>query len=216
MARKISILSQKGGVGKSTTARLLAREFALADWKVKIIDFDTKQGTCVKWKLRREQNAIEPEIPVETFRTVTQAIKIEDHYDLLLFDGQPHSSSLTLEMAKVSDSILLPTGLSRDDLEPTILLAHELVEAGINSKKIGFILCRVGDSKMEISEARELVKKAGYKVLAQELPEKTGYRRASDAGKTITEASNPYLKAKAEQFAQSIINFINNYSKGGI
>ncbi len=208
MARKIAILSQKGGVGKSTTARLIAREFALADWKVKILDFDTKQGTCVKWKLRREQNSIEPELPVETFRTISQAMKIDQHYDLLILDGQPHSSSLTLEMAQASDSILLPTGLSRDDLEPTILLAHELAEAGIKVEKIAVLLCRVGDSEIEIAEAKVLIQKAGYQVLSHELPEKTSYRRASDSGKALSEVSNPHLKAKAERFAQSIINFV--------
>lgn len=210
MAKKIAILSQKGGVGKSTTARLIAREFALADWRVKILDFDTKQGTCVKWKLRREQNAIEPEIPVETFRTISQAMKMDSHYDLLILDGQPHSSSLTLEMAKASDSILLPTGLSRDDLEPTILLAHELANSGIKANKIAVLLCRVGDSEIEITEAKFLIQKAGYNVLDHELSEKTGYRRASDAGKALSEVSHPHLRAKAEKFAQSIINFVTH------
>jgi len=32
----VGMVSQKGGVGKSTLARLLAREYAQAGWKVKI------------------------------------------------------------------------------------------------------------------------------------------------------------------------------------
>jgi len=209
MAKKIAALSQKGGVGKSTIVRLIAREFALADWNVKIGDFDINQGTCVNWKRRREQNALEPEIGVETFRTVSQALKVVNFYDLFLFDGQPHSSSLTLEIACVCDAILLPTGLSRDDLEPSILLAHELIAQKIDSKKIAFLLCRVGESRIEIAESRDYIKKAGYNVLDYELPEKIGYRRASDDGKAVTEANHPSLKIKAEKFAQSIINFIN-------
>jgi chromosome partitioning protein len=102
MAKKVSVLSQKGGVGKSTIIRLIAREFAFAGWNVKIGDFDINQGTCVNWKRRREQDAILPEVAVETFRTVSQALKVEKLYDLFLFDGQPHSSSLTLEIARVS------------------------------------------------------------------------------------------------------------------
>lgn len=209
MAKKIAALSQKGGVGKSTAARLIAREFAFAGWNVKIGDFDINQGTCVNWKRRREQNAFEPEIGVETFRTVSQALKVENFYDLFIFDGQPHSSSLTLEIARVCDAILLPTGLSRDDLEPSILLAHELVAQKIDIKKIAFLLCRVGESEIEILETRNYIKKAGYKVLEYELPEKIGYRRASDDGRAVTEANHPSLKIKAEKFAQSIINFIN-------
>jgi chromosome partitioning protein len=209
MAKKISALSQKGGVGKSTTIRLIAREFAFAGWSVKIGDFDINQGTCVNWKRRREQHAILPEVAVETFRTVSQALKVEKLYDLFLFDGQPHSSSLTLEIARVSDVILLPTGLSRDDLEPSILLAHELINNKIKHNKIAFVLCRVGESEIEIAEARNYINKAGYKILDGELPEKVGYRRASDDGRAVTEANHPSLKTKAEKFAQKIVDFIN-------
>ena len=45
----VSLLSQKGGVGKSAIARTLAVEFSQAGWKVKIGDLDTMQGTSTKW-----------------------------------------------------------------------------------------------------------------------------------------------------------------------
>src|SRR5215467_13387540 len=40
MAIIIGVVSQKGGVGKSTIARLVAREFAAQGWQVKIGDLD--------------------------------------------------------------------------------------------------------------------------------------------------------------------------------
>ena len=51
----ISLISQKGGVGKSGIARLLAVEFVRAGWSVKIADLDTMQGTSTKWKARRDR-----------------------------------------------------------------------------------------------------------------------------------------------------------------
>lgn len=208
MARKVGAVSQKGGVGKSSLIRLVAREFASAGWQVKIADFDIKQGTCVNWKIRREQNSLEPEIAVETFRTVPQVERILNSYDLLLYDGQPHSTAATLEIARTCDKLLLPTGLSRDDLEPSILLAHELIKHKVEQEKFAFVLCRVGDSNNEISEARSYIKRAGYLVLEGEIPEKIGYRRAMDDGRSITEAIHPSLKSKAEKVAQSLIDFI--------
>lgn len=208
MAKRVGAVSQKGGVGKSGVIRLTAREFAVADWRVKIADFDIKQGTCVKWKIRREQNALEPEIAVETFRTVAQAERVADAYDLLLYDGQPHSTAATLEIARICDKVLLPTGLSTDDLEPSVLLAHELVKEKIPSSKFAFVLCRVGDSESEILEARNYIQRAGYRVLDGELPEKGGYRRALDSGRVFTESTYPSLRARAEKVAQSIVNFI--------
>jgi chromosome partitioning protein len=210
MAKKVGAVSQKGGVGKSGLIRLVAREFATAGWQVKICDFDIKQGTCVSWKIRREQHALEPEIAVETFRTIAQAERIADSYDLLLYDGQPHSTAATLEIARNCDKILLPTGLSRDDLIPSVLLAHELAKEKILLSKFAFVLCRVGDSENEIIEARSYIKTAGYTVLEGELPEKTGYRRALDDGRAFTEATHPSLRLKAEKVAQSIVDFITN------
>jgi chromosome partitioning protein len=70
MAVIIAILSQKGGVGKSTLARLIAREYANAGWKVKIADLDVSQGTSFNWHGRRLQTEIEPVIAVGRFGAV--------------------------------------------------------------------------------------------------------------------------------------------------
>ena len=56
MPIKIAIASQKGGVGKSSCARLVAREFAQAGWSVKIADLDIQQGTSFQWYRRRSAN----------------------------------------------------------------------------------------------------------------------------------------------------------------
>ena len=75
MAVIVGMVSQKGGVGKSTLSRLVAREYALAGWTVKIADLDVSQGTSFNWQSRRLQAGIEPVIPVERFGTVEQALK---------------------------------------------------------------------------------------------------------------------------------------------
>lgn len=210
MTIMIGFVSQKGGVGKSTLCRLVAREYAVAHWNVKIVDLDISQGTSTDWKQRRDINGLQPEIAVEPFRTVAQALKVASLYDLLVFDGPPHSMAGTLEIARASNLVILPTGLSLDDLKPTILLAHELVQAKVESEKIAFALCRVGDRENEIDEARSYIRQAGYSALRGALPEKTGYRRASDEGRALSEVIYPTLKARAEELAQSIIDHVTS------
>ncbi len=206
MTLLIGIISQKGGVGKSTISRLIAREYAQSGWDVKIADLDISQGTSVDWKKRRSENEITPTIAVEPFRTVSQALKHANVHDLMVLDGAPHSMQGTLEIAKVSDIVVLPTGLSLDDLKPTVLLAHELTASEIPDSRLTFALCRVGDRQNEIEEARQYITKAGYTVLQGSLPEKTTYRRASDQGKAVSEVSVLSLRKRAEEVAQSIIN----------
>lgn len=213
MAVIIGMVSQKGGVGKSTLARLIAREYAAAGWRVKIADLDISQGTSTDWKQRREQTAMEPEIAVEPFRTVAQALKVAELYDLMVFDGPPHSMAGTLEIARASSLVVLPTGLSLDDLRPSIMLAHELVENRIPAERIAFALCRVGDRENEIEEARRYIQKAGYESLPGSLPEKTGYRRASDEGRAASEVTYPTLKERAEELAQAMIDRITANEK---
>ncbi|MDQ2832357.1 MAG: phosphonate ABC transporter ATPase [Acidobacteriota bacterium] len=164
------------------------------------------------WQSRRLQAGIEPVIPVERFGTVEQALKTGSHYDLLILDGPPHSTAGTLKIAAASLLTILPTGLSLDDLEPSVLLAHELRKREIKAAKIA--LSRVGDSESEIVEAREYITEAGYRVLAGSLPEKTAYRRASDEGRSLTETRFPSLNKRSDELAQGIVDLITQMQKG--
>ena len=214
MAIIIGMVSQKGGVGKSTLARMLAREYAANNWRVKIADLDTSQGTATDWKKRRDQKGLEPDVAVESFRTVEQALKGQELYDMLIFDAPPHSMAGTLEIARASSLTVLPTGLSLDDLRPSVMLAHELVDKGISAGDLVFVLCRVGDRLNEIEEARAYIERAGYECAAGSLPEKAGYRRASDDGRALSEVSFPTLRARAEDVAQSLIDSISKRLEG--
>lgn len=206
MAYIIGFVSQKGGVGKSTLARLLAREYAANGWNVKIADLDPGQGTSFKWHNRRLQSKIDPDIAVERFRTVERALSFARHYDLFIFDGPAHSNAGTLAIAKASNLVVLPTGLSIDDMEPAVLLAHELVGHGVSKNKIVFAFCRIGESDAELSESQTYVSQAGYSALPAPLPERTAYRRVTDEGKALTECSFPTLKKKADDVAQAIMD----------
>lgn len=214
MAVVVGVVSQKGGVGKSTLSRLIAREYALAGWSVKIADLDVSQGTSFNWQSRRLQSGIEPAIPVERFGTVEQALKVGDHYDMLILDGPPHSTAGTLKIAAASLLTILPTGLSLDDLEPSVLLAHELRKRGTPAEKIIFALSRVGDSESEIGEARGYVQQAGYSLLPGSLPEKTAFRRASDEGRSLTETRFLSLNKRSDEVAQGVVDCISHIQKG--
>jgi chromosome partitioning protein len=209
----IGVVSQKGGVGKSTIARLIAREFAHNDWSVKIADMDIQQGTSFQWCKRRAANQISPEVRTETFPSVATALKDANNFDLFILDGAPHATAATREIARAADIVLLPTGLAIDDLMPQVLLAHDLAGAGVPAQKLAFILWRVGDSQAEISDARQYIEQAGYSVLEGEVPDRTGYRRASDGGLAVTETQYQQLNERADIVAQSIIDTIDEIAR---
>jgi len=205
MALKIGIISQKGGVGKSTISRLLAVEYSRNQWEVKIADMDLSQGTVTEWNRIRMENNVEPRIAVEQFMTVKDALKQDANYDLLIFDGEPHSTKKTLEIAQVSDFLVMPTGVTIDDLLPTIKLAHELKKNGIDRKKIGIALSRVGDSHAELSGAKEYIEEAGYHYMGM-IQEKTSIGQAHDSGKAANETAFKSVNQATDQFIQAIVD----------
>lgn len=206
MALIIGVISQKGGVGKSTVARLIACQYATNEWNVKIADMDLSQGTSTSWNRRRMQNGFEPVVAVEQFMTVGDAIKAAKHHDLLVFDGAPHSTRMTLDIAKVSDILVIPTGTSLDDLEPTIRLAHELKQNKIDKSRICIALSRVGSSDAEIEEACDYIKQSGYFLFEGMIQEKTAIRRAQDEGRSATETLYKSVNDRVDILMQSIVN----------
>lgn len=197
--KKIGVVSQKGGVGKSTLARDIARQFAADGWKVKIADLDLKQTTSVSWNAVRQAGGIEPELSVESFPSPQKALTVSG-FDLLVFDGKPHSDIETKRIAEVCDLVVIPTGATRDDLMPQTLLAHELVAAGIRPAKIVFVLNGVIEAEDAVTtDAREFIRQAGYQVVDQAIPLRKSYQNAQNEGRSISEVTFPGLKEVAEQ-----------------
>ena len=206
MAYVIGIVSQKGGAGKSTLARLLARELAHNALRVKIADLDTQQTTCTGWASDRAEASIEPEIQVQPFGNLRTALA-----EVGRFDGLHPRRPAALVAADDRDRpgahvIVIPTGQTKDDLRPAVQLAHSLVDVGIEPSRITFALVKTTRSATEVSAARNYLKQADYAVLDGDLPVSTAYGIAHDAGKAVTETAYPTLNAKAERLAQAMVD----------
>lgn len=198
----IGCVSQKGGPGKSTLARALGAAFALNDWSVLLADLDTKQGTATAWQQRRLRAGVSPEVPVQMFGNVAGALRKAGDADILIVDGAPHASAETVAIAKVANLLLIPTGLSLDDLEPAVTLANTLTDQhAIPSERLAFALCKTGSSTAELAEARTYLDKTRFGTLQGEIPQKPAFSRAMDAGLSVIET--PY-KAPREQALQVI------------
>lgn len=206
-ATVIAFVSQKGGVGKSTLSRGLAREAAKAGLGVKIADLDTQQGTSVEWHRRRLDEGVEPIISVEAYKTAEQALAQASRYDLLIIDAPARASEGTQKIAERASLVVQPTNPALDDLGPAVRLFHELIKAGIPKQRLVFAINHVLTDAEEIA-AREYLREAGYAVLDGFLPSKTSYRDAQNHGRSVTETRYDALNAKADGLIQSLINLV--------
>lgn len=205
MTMLIAFVSQKGGVGKSTLSRALAREAAEAGLSAKIADLDTQQGTSVEWHRRRLDGDVKPLVSVEGFRTAEQAMAQADQYDLLIIDAPARASEGTRKIAEKSALVVQPTNPALDDLRPAVLLFHELERAGVPKSRLVFALNQVLTDAEEVA-ARQYLSDAGFEVLAGYVPSKTSYREAQNNGRSITETRYAALNTKADTLIQSLIN----------
>lgn len=213
MGYKVGFISQKGGVGKSTLARAFATCYATNEWDVKIADLDISQSTSYDWQRRRLEANFEPVVGVECFGSVSQALRKADDYDMFIFDGAPHATKATLEIAKQSDLVVIPTGFSLDDMRPTVLLANELIAQGIALEKIVIAFCRTGDSEREFEDARDYLKMTPFYLLDGRMQEKTAFRRASDLGRSAIECQYKGPREQADKLIQNIIDRLNDLTK---
>ena len=208
MAYIIAVVAQKGGTGKSTLTRLLARELAANDMTVAIADLDTHQQTCRRWGERRAAASITPAVETHVCSSVRDALAHAKHYDAVILDDQGHASQQTVDAAAAADVVIIPSGQTTDDLEPTVELAEALSRRGTVRKRIAVALVKTTRSEPEIAAARHYIREAGCRVLEGELPTSTAYGQAHDAGKAATETAFGSLNAKADAIAQGVIDLL--------
>ncbi len=209
MAYVIGMVSQKGGVGKSTLARLIAREAVAGGLRVKIADLDIRQKTTENWSRRRATKGIKPEIRVEVFANVHTALAEADNFDVYIFDGAPEASTQTKRIAEKAGLMVLPTTHSMEDINPAIELAHDLVNSGISEGKIAFALCLLSDSAAEEVSTRRYLCKTPYKVLPGKFRRKDALKNAVQSGKTLTETGFRTMAREADELAQSVIDAVS-------
>ena len=201
----VAFCSQKGGVTKSSLARALAVEAARGGLSVKIADLDAGQGSTVDWQRDRITAGLEPNVPVQLHRTPKEAVSHAGGADLLVIDGPARADKDTVEIARVADLVVLPTGASLDDLRPAIRTANSLRAAGIPVSRLLFVLSRIG-TEAEAEAARAYVVEAGYRVAPGHVPERPAYRAAQNEGRAITEIRYASLRATAEAVVQALVD----------
>ena len=200
----VSFVSQKGGVGKSTLARALLAVAAYA-MKVRLADLDPQQGSVVAWERARARNGGGPPCEVVAYESAREAISASGDVDLLILDTPARTSRATVAIAMQSHLVVQPTGASADDLVPTVLTFHELVQEGVPKNRLVAAVCRTL-SEGEEETVRAYIEDAGYEVLAGAIPERIAYREAQNRGQAITETKSAQLNERADALMEALLD----------
>lgn len=180
--RTISIISQKGGAGKTTLAVHLAAA-AAAQRVTLLIDTDP-QATASRWSQWR--GGADPEVidcgaPSLLADKLSKAAALGA--ELVVIDTPPHADAMARQAAKLADLILVPCRPKAFDLA-AIEASAELVGGG---GKPAFVVFMAGPPRAPLiyREARELITGAfGLQIAPVSLPERAAFHHSTAAGQT--------------------------------
>src|ERR1700709_2397433 len=98
----IAIVSQKGGVGKSTLAVHLATEANAQGQRVLLLDLDP-QGSATEWAIRRGD--LPPDVSGANPASIGKEIERAEgeSYDLVVIHTAPHADHAALRAARAAN-----------------------------------------------------------------------------------------------------------------
>jgi chromosome partitioning protein len=111
----LSVLSQKGGVGKTTLAIHLAAELARSGSRVLLIDTDP-QASALDWAAARVADPLFSVVGVPRPVLHREVPALAAGYDHVVIDGPPQVADITRSAIMASDLVLIPVQPSAFDV----------------------------------------------------------------------------------------------------
>ncbi|MEM7689046.1 MAG: ParA family protein [Pseudomonadota bacterium] len=182
--KTIAIVSQKGGVGKTTLAIHLAAAAEQQGEVALIIDADPQASAC-EWSSWRGGEA--PEV-IDTAPSRIEAkvnLAREQGATFISIDTPPHSDSTAAAAVEVADLVLIPCRPSAFDLA-AMRTSLKLVEL-LNAEAWVVLTAGPPNAPRIDEDASDLIRELGGQVCPVKLPERAVHRHASAGGRTVGE-----------------------------
>ena len=179
----VAIVSQKGGVGKTTLALNLAVAAELAGHAALIVDLDP-QASAAAWGDPREAEA-PVVVSAQTARLAEVLTTAREHgAALCLIDTAPHVESPALAAARAADLVLVPCRPSILDLRA--VTASQTI-AQLAGTPAAAVLCGVPARGSLASEARTALQTHGLPVAPVRIGHRAAFVHAATAGQGVQE-----------------------------
>lgn len=213
MAQRLSVVSSKGGAGKTTVAILLAGEYALRGKRVLMIDADNRQNLSEWWKLSQDKDNVPANIDLvaaSTQRGVEQALSQADH-DVVIMDSPGVDSVIANTIIGNSDIVISPVQANQDEIRSVGQAAENTADIAEDQGRAiphGVVVTRIALTARSLEAYRFIrpfvaaLREAGYPstLLQTELTERNCYREIRNGYGTLQllELTEPVKKGRLE------------------
>lgn len=180
--KTVSIISQKGGSGKTTLALHLAVASS-QERNTAVIDLDP-QASAARWSDRRE-NVVPVVLSAHASRLPQEIERVRGvGGEFLILDTAPHSDSAALDAAKASDLIFVPCRPAILDLE-AVSSTLDLVKT--TGTPVFVVLNGVAPQGHEADDAAKAIESLGAQVAPARLVNRVAFARSLVDGLTAQE-----------------------------
>jgi chromosome partitioning protein len=207
----ITIGNQKGGVGKTTIAMNVAREFTLRGHNTAVIESD-HQRSAIGWDAKSGGKLFS--MMGMDYPTIEKhAPKIDRNFEFTIIDGSPGFTEMTAPVIRCAHVVLIPLQPSDLDLESTQLfleILHKWQEKA--PIKIALVLSREKAKTNLAKEARIELGKLGVHLFEVGIGDRTIYAEVRKKGIGVVDAKGVKAAAAAAEirsFTDELMRFIN-------
>lgn len=214
----ISVLNQKGGVGKTTLSIHIASTLALAGYKILLIDADV-QRSALDWAASRELDPLFSVVGISTNTIHKEVPLLKENYDFIIIDGPPRVYDVAKSAIAASDLILIPVQPSPYDVwsaKEVVDLFNEVKEPLQNYKKIraAFVINRkISNSVIGRDVVDALEQYKDIPVLKSSITQRVSYAETAARGTSAIEEDPDSLAGKEIRTLTEEIIKLNKISK---
>jgi chromosome partitioning protein len=184
----ISVVNQKGGVGKSTISTSIAVSFAQLGNRVLFIDSDD-QKSALDWINNRPEKSWKiVGTHLGTQHLKKQVKELSKNYDVTIIDGKGIISEASKAALVISDFFIIPVEPGTFDLNSTEDFIEQVVKEVASFKDTkGALLLNKMDTTSLAKQISKYIRTIDFPVFEASIPRLTAFREASSKGLSITE-----------------------------
>lgn len=193
----ISVLNQKGGVGKTTLAIHISHALVLKGYSVLLVDADP-QGSARDWAAAR---ALQPPFPVvgldrpTIHRDLPALVKDFDH---VVIDGPPRVSDLARSAIIAADLVVIPIQPSPYDIWAADQIIKLIQEASVFKENIKsvFVINRKIVNTAIGRDVVEALEQYPIPVVKASISQRVAFAESAASGSTVLETEKLGAAAK--------------------